>query len=202
MSEQIQIQKKQRLTRGFLLPEVILALFVLSMGILTVVSLIANSLRESIESRNIITATLLAQEGAELIRNVRDNGFVQDQTDVFAHFSKDNTEPHYYIDYDDQYNDNLNHDTTINPETKYSLQTNNDGFFLHNANGKFYRYIYINFTDSTVGSESADVTSFVYWGYNQTGMFQAANGNNGNITDCTMLKKCVYTKITLNNWRP
>ena len=59
---------KNKKRKGFSLIEVILALFVLTVGIGAVMSLMGASMSDSIRNRDSIVATQLAQEGAELIR--------------------------------------------------------------------------------------------------------------------------------------
>lgn len=60
--------------KGFSLIEVILALFVLTVGIGAVMSLMGANMANSIRNRDAIVATQLAQEGAELIRGEDKNG--------------------------------------------------------------------------------------------------------------------------------
>jgi len=202
--------KKKSKTRGFLLPEAILSLFVLSVGITSVIGLIAGSLRDSMQSRDIITATMLAQEGVELTRNIRDTGYLKDSlnpffgcpTDSYTCFSQDMTKEFCTV---------VN-GTSV--EIRCSLSADTHDFQLsyfkeisHSHNPgftpiKFYRMVYVHFLDSNPGSESAIVRSFVYWGVGESGMFRANEGTGGSTASCTVLKKCVYTEITLNNWRP
>jgi prepilin-type N-terminal cleavage/methylation domain-containing protein len=62
--------------KGFSLMEVMLAVFVLSVGLVAIIGLISSSIRNSIDSRDTIIASELAQEGVELVRNIRDNNFL------------------------------------------------------------------------------------------------------------------------------
>lgn len=72
-------KSKSHNKKGFSLIEILLALFVLIVGIVATLVLVANSVREIADSRESIVASSLAQEGAELVRNVRDNN----ASDVF-----------------------------------------------------------------------------------------------------------------------
>ena len=85
---------------GFSLGEVLLAGFVLTVGLLSISALMAKSLKNSFENRDSIIAVELAQEGVELVRNVRDNSFIAD-ADGFAKFSGNK---HCRIDYNDPIN--------------------------------------------------------------------------------------------------
>jgi len=58
--------------KGFSMLEAVVSVFVLSFGIVGVMSLFVSSLKTSIDSRDTIIATELVQEGLELVRNIRD----------------------------------------------------------------------------------------------------------------------------------
>ncbi|MDO8529622.1 MAG: dockerin type I domain-containing protein [bacterium] len=79
--------------RGFSLIEVMIACFVLTVGILAMIDLMAISIRNSIGARDQIIASELAQEGMELVRNIRDNNFANDKKafeDKFPNVDRDN----------------------------------------------------------------------------------------------------------------
>ena len=59
--------------RGFSLIEVLLSLVVLSFGITAVAVLMVNNIKNLQTSKNQIIALQLAQEGIELVRNLKDN---------------------------------------------------------------------------------------------------------------------------------
>ncbi|NCD06918.1 MAG: prepilin-type N-terminal cleavage/methylation domain-containing protein [Spirochaetia bacterium] len=63
--------------KGFSLIEVMVVIVILSLGMMSVASLIQQSLRVKNISRSHLAAQELAQEGLELIRRVRDNNFIQ-----------------------------------------------------------------------------------------------------------------------------
>jgi len=62
--------------------EVIVSLFVITVGIVAAIGLLTKSVSNSINSRNQIIAAQLAQEGVELVRNIRDNN-IADSEDAF-----------------------------------------------------------------------------------------------------------------------
>jgi prepilin-type N-terminal cleavage/methylation domain-containing protein len=71
--------KKIKLKAGFSLIEILAVLFIVSMTLLGVVSLIIQNIQvQSINKSNLI-ASSLAQEGIELIRHVRDNNWKNNQ---------------------------------------------------------------------------------------------------------------------------
>jgi type IV pilus modification protein PilV len=59
--------------RGFSLVEVILSLFIITVGLVAMITMMANSIRDTQSSRDQIIATQLAQEGVELVKNIKEN---------------------------------------------------------------------------------------------------------------------------------
>lgn len=184
------IRISKRKLKGFLLTEAILSLFVLTVGLVSVVALISSSLKDSFNSRDTIIAVELAQEGAELVRNVRDNGFLNSSSNPFYKF--DPTSKHCRIDYTVNVSANLNCSSGLQADSAYVLKYSG-GFYQYGGGTttKFSRYVYVDYN----GSDTAKVRSFVYWG--ATPNF----GGGGNTSVCTVFQKCVFTEITLTNWR-
>lgn len=178
------LEKGKGKQKGFLLTEAILSLFILTIGLTSVVALISSSLRDSFSSRDTIIAVELVQEGVELVRNVRDNGFLASPPSPFGSF--DPTKKHCRI----AYNVVLDCRAVMQGASSYSLQYVS-GFYTYGASDKFSRYVYVEYN----GTDQAIVKSFVYWG-------AVPNfGNNGDTSVCTVVNKCVFTQITLTNWR-
>ncbi len=69
--------KQQNFQKGFSIMEVVLGLFILSLGLIATVVLTTKSIVELNDSRDSLIAAALAQEGSELARNVRDNRAMQ-----------------------------------------------------------------------------------------------------------------------------
>ncbi len=176
--------------KGFSVAEVIVSSFVLTIGLVAVTALIANSLRNSFESRDTVLAVELAQEGIELVRNVRDNDFAASGTG-FADFSNDK---HCRIDYDDSLT-SLDCDASFGSSSRYRLQYR-AGFYGHfdTTPERFSRYIYIDYSDPGADQENAFVRSFVYWG-------TFVPPSTGAIDNCTIANKCIFTEIKLTNWQ-
>lgn len=59
--------------RGFSMLEMLIAGFILSVGMIGMLRLVVENLRNSTDSRDHVVASGLAQEGLELVRNMRDN---------------------------------------------------------------------------------------------------------------------------------
>lgn len=67
----------RQLKKGFSLIEVMVVIVIISLGMMSVASLIQQSLRVKNISKSHLAAQELAQEGLELIRRVRDNNFIE-----------------------------------------------------------------------------------------------------------------------------
>jgi Tfp pilus assembly protein PilV len=184
--------------KGFSMGEVILSSFVLTIGLVSIAMLTATSYRQSLESRDMIIATGLAQEGVELVRNVRDNNLAAGGTG-FVGFS--NSNKHCRVDYNDAFA--YPNATTVNPllnctaasgaVSRYTLQY--DGrYYIHADTGaeRFSRHIYVNYNtaDNTVL-----VRSFAY----VTAAYTPPA--NGLADGCTAASKCAYTEVVLTDWK-
>jgi prepilin-type N-terminal cleavage/methylation domain-containing protein len=195
--------KKQK---GFSFMEVMTAMFVVSVGLVTVISLFAKGLINSAIDRDRIVAAGLAQEGLEIVKNIRDNKLaIPGNADGFGVFPARN-------------DCRVNYDTTVldnsvcfananNPETHFSLALSGGNYTFTSGVQKFSRYVNIDFHSSGVGSPYANVTSIVYWKSDYAtdikgvdkpltaaGALQLAN--------CTIGNKCVYAQMRLEGWKP
>jgi len=68
--------QKKEYKKGFSIGEVLIAAFILTVGVVSAVTLLTRSIVDTIDSRNLVIASQLAQEGTELVRNQRDNNTV------------------------------------------------------------------------------------------------------------------------------
>ena len=154
--------------QGFSLIEVLVSLFVLSVGITAIAILMVNNIKNLQTSKNQTIASMLAQEGIELVRNYRDNNPTVFSSGGTGAFSGD-----YRID---MKTGTL--DSTSSGIELYLNSTNN--FYTHDPAGskaiKFYRQIHI--TPDTVNKEMI-VTSYVIW------------SGTSIPTTCNVAKKCV-----------
>ncbi|KKR20861.1 MAG: hypothetical protein UT50_C0015G0014 [Candidatus Moranbacteria bacterium GW2011_GWA2_39_41] len=168
--------KKLKINRGFSLMESMLSVFVLLIGIVGVISLMVSSTKHSMDSRDTIIATELAQEGLELVRNVRDNN-VAGGKDSFVDFPV--SESHNCrVSY--------NSSGSIPCDSSYVLNYV-DNFYTHSGSGatKFQRKIEFDYDQSaSAASTKVTVTSTVVWG----GSFP---------TSCTVADKCTSVQSIL-----
>ena len=72
---------KYNLRRGFSMIEALVAITVLTLGVITPLSMLAKSIADANYARNQITAFFLAQEGQEMIINKRDNNRLDNKLD-------------------------------------------------------------------------------------------------------------------------
>jgi hypothetical protein len=70
------MSERSKNQRGFTLAETIAALFVFLVGIVAVMTLVSDTLRTSYKSAGKLTAIYLAQEGIEIVRNIRDENWI------------------------------------------------------------------------------------------------------------------------------
>lgn len=164
--QKILLTKKNN--KGFSLVEVVMAIGVLSIGLLAVSQLFSKNIKEMMEIRDQTTAISLAQEGVELVRNYHDN-----HPPVFDPGT-------FRVDINPFGNVNLgNGSYTLHYSTSTGL-----GIFGHTGSSatKFQRKIIINGTSSP-----KTVTSLVSW-----------NGADPGATiNCNTANKCVYATMQL-----
>jgi hypothetical protein len=201
-------QKKHKKKKAFSFGEVLLSAFVLAVGLTATTALIAKSLSYSYQNRDVVIASTLAQEGVELVRNVRDQNFATEKDggdggDGFKYFSK--PDKHCHVDVDDGMSLNCS-PSQGRPNTRgYYLRTpanpaGGDRFIHTTTPNRFLRYIYIDYDDSG-GNMSAKVISYVVWDWdNPSNMPSSIHPSGQFTTNCTLANKCVYAEVYLTQW--
>ena len=192
---------KNKKKKGFSIGEVLLAIFVLSIGMIATFSLFNAGIKNLQNERDLIVASLLAQEGVEVVRNIRDNNWAARN---FADPAKLNDPPAFdgiLIDKNNKVkNCRVDYNTFIFSNTDCSSGKNLGGRFLSlqglfyrnsNTDSKFKRRVILEAEgDKETDAESAKVTSMVYW----------SSGSFPDISDCTIVNKCVFSQSILTNW--
>lgn len=185
--------------RGFSFVEVVIAVFVMLVGIVAVLKLVSSNFIHSADSRDTIIAAELAQEGVELVRNIRDNNLAKDAAGgAFYNFDKSVSFDECTIDKDYVYNDPPTSPTNFNcapTSSSYQLYNNNTNYYyVHLATGatltKFQRKIIINWDHYVLSPPVFDqmtVKSIVIWG----------RSANDFPASCTIGNKCVMTDVVL-----
>lgn len=174
---------KITIRKGFSFVEVILSVFVLSTGLLSVMALMTTNLRHSMESRKTIIASGLAQEAAELVINKAEDNIVKGGLSNQFNGLSDN----------DLYCIGLTASGVqyVANCSNFSLFFRDNGqlFYTHNSSGGgestlFRRKVVIR--SSGVGTDKT-VTSFVWWGNLVTPTML-------NLGTCTVANQCVYAQ--------
>lgn len=138
--------------KGFTLIEVITVLFVISLGMIGVLSLIAQNIQSQSLNKNTLVAYQLAQEGVELIRQVRDTNWLKGED-----WKKNLGTEVYYMDYLD-----------ITPHRARrredgNLRQDSNGFYLNNPDPAPTASMFSRIIEIHHSSEQMQVISKVYW---------------------------------------
>ncbi len=190
----IREKKLKKKKRGFSMLEAVISVFVVAIGLTATMSLVSNGLKHSLDSRDQVIAAQLAQEGIELVRNIRDNNWANGYesfgeggsgTELPIGIGSDNDRYRCIIDY------------TGESSYKCDDSFGNDDFTLSYVGG-YYKYDVSNKTKfgrrvAVVYypvSEELEIVSVVSW------KNDALQGSAG----CNTANKCVCAKAFLTKW--
>lgn len=128
--------KKQR--NGFSVLEVMIAVAIITMGMIGVLSLVLQNIQVQYVNKNNLIASQLAQEGLELVRNIRDENWL-DGNAYYLGIIEDGT---YTIDYTFATNDLID----LIDDSGAKLNIDATGFYTHNAGDAtpFYRLVTVS----------------------------------------------------------
>jgi type IV pilus modification protein PilV len=164
---------------GFSLIEVLITLFVLSLGVTAVTLLMVGNIGSAQDAKNQIIASQLAQEGTELVRNLKDN-----RNSQLYNLTPGNS-PYTGLRIDMTMG---NIDRDSNSDKRLYLDSN---FFTHSAAGtatKFYRTLSLEVEgDHTAEPSTRIVTVTTYVTWNNKGFV----GELADISKCNTANKCV-----------
>jgi prepilin-type N-terminal cleavage/methylation domain-containing protein len=172
---------RQAAKRGFSLLEVMLVVMILSVALLVFIQVTSKSVVHSIESQDSIIAAGLAQEGVELVKNIRDNNWAVKKTAFEFPFPSDGD---CRIDYDSTTCSSGSPELKFDPGSRFYSDTGSE-------TTKFFRKINIR----TEG-DTRVVTSYVLWSRPWSG----SGFSDPDLNNCNPAHKCVYTTITLTQW--
>ena len=138
---------------GFTIIEAIMAIFILTTGILGVFSFISHFTEYSSISTMRITASYLAQEGVEIVKNIRDGNYLEREGIVSW------SEGFATSDWDGEAD--YKNDDSLSPYGGNYLNVDNDGFYSYSAGSQslFQRKIHI----ATSTASSTYITVTVNW---------------------------------------
>lgn len=141
--------KKRNNRKGFSMIEAVIAILICGSTFVVFMSVLLPTLKSEFYQRDQIMASNLAQEGIEIMRNVRDNN-LKDKKDAFDPPFSTNAEKCYYVDY--------NTSPASRLCTRYfSVGINNSGSGL-SIDTKFERNI-----DVKPNGDALEVVSTVRW---------------------------------------
>lgn len=128
---------------AFSLIEIMVVLFIISLGLVGILSLISQNLHSQSYNENNLVAYQLAQEGVELIRKVRDTNWRSIPVRVYNYGLTGNN---YYMDFNDDYPTILSSNSSAD-----LLRQDSEGFYKHDlpataTSSGFYRSIFIKET--------------------------------------------------------
>ena len=145
--------------KAFSLIEIVIVLFIISMGLIGILSLIVQNIQSQDYNKNNLIATQLSQEGIELVRRLRDNNFRQGRDFNFGLASVSGEIFSYCFDYNDVA-------LTISSEACL-LRIDGDNFYVHETTGVssgFSRLIKIELTNEDIAEDVVlKVISEVSW---------------------------------------
>lgn len=180
-------QTNSAMHAGFSLLEVVIAMFVLSVGMLGVMQLMSGTLRHSFNQRDAVVASQLAQEGVELVYNIRDTNMVGGS----PAFNGIGNGSGWRID--------ATSSTPALSGGAFGLyERTSDHVYTHNSSGgtatKFSRKILVDEINSS-GIISKKVTSFVVW----SGGAFPMNASNPEAS-CLVGSRCAFAQVILQDY--
>lgn len=189
----VESMKRTSSMKGFSLGEVLLSIAVLVVGILPIFASFSKGYETSSLGRRLVVASGLAQEGVELVQNVRSNA-VLSLTSDFADWLPDDGATSW-----DDCRIDINDDVLNYPGNRmtcgggpYDLEETDQGMVHTGAPGLFKRRIFMDY--DSVGN-SLKVVSVVYWGDTAPASFADVD------SDCVSANRCVYAESELSPWR-
>lgn len=181
--------------RGFSIGEVVIAAAVITVGVLATLNLLYSSRNTERGNRDFIVAAQLAQEGVEIVRNIRDNNFASGgggYADISS-VTGGGVRPHCTV--------NFGGTTYVTGAQLYDCK--NSVPALSGAlsatsvtlNGMVYsRYVNMNFVSA---APSVEVAAFVYWG----GLWSPGNNVATMKATCNRQNQCAYSEASLLGWK-
>jgi len=139
---------------GFSILEIVVAFSIITIGLVGVLSLTTQNIQVEYINKNNLIASQLAQEGLELIRNIRDNNWLSDNNWDYG------IEPgNYIVDYTGDVN-------SVTGIGEARLQQRNDvgeeDYYWHEASDPNYLFSRL-ITIIQVSSESLNISCLIQW---------------------------------------
>jgi len=129
IKKKLQTFLARRVRSAFSLVEIVVILFIISLGLVGILSLIIQNIQSQSYNKNNFIAYQLAQEGVELIRQVRDSNWKNGVNFGTNLVPLSGFVAEYYMDY----RDTMPHDASSNPTLLTILKQDSAGFYFHGA---------------------------------------------------------------------
>lgn len=190
-------QKNISQNKGFSLVEVVIALFILSFGISVIILLATTNIRSTLDAKNELVAMGLAQEGMELIRNIKDNDAQATPATPWNSLVVDGTSEKYNcrIGFNDSawsvsLNSFCNSSATNNSTNFYSLYNKSNTYSSDNSGTitNFARRVAIRMQDSTGNTTNSFATAFRI----RVRVIVTWDKSYPDDTKCTVANKCIF----------
>ncbi len=154
--------------KAFTLLEILVTIFIITIGLLATLAAIDKTLRITSNYSKKLSALALAQEGVEIVRNIRDSNFIEEQrgSPEIPWNRGFSVTGEYEADYTYTYQD-----LELSSYTGRYLKTDNQGFYFYSSSpdypeSVFQRKIIINEIDPLnpdPNGDSLEVKVEVYW---------------------------------------
>lgn len=136
--------------KGFTLLELIVCVFIISLGLVGVLSLVVQNVRAQYLNKNVLIASQLAQEGLELTRNIRDTNWLSSGSS----WNDGLTTGNYKIDYS-------NGLSAVSGINEAKLYINASGFYDHVNTGT--ATIFKRLITTVEGANTITITCLIEW---------------------------------------
>ena len=156
--------KQKRLQKAFSIVEVVMSLFVLSIGFMGIMKMTTTTLSSSLLQRDSVIASMLVQEGIELVYNIRDTNIAQNNSDVFNGILP-NISVGSSLVCKIYYSDSTLQQCGVS--SGFALSANGNFYGSAGTPTKFSREIIVKNVDTVVGGvtvRAREITSVVVWG--------------------------------------
>jgi prepilin-type N-terminal cleavage/methylation domain-containing protein len=151
-------------SKGFTLVEILISILVISIGVVGAYIAIQRGIGAIDFSYSRLEAANLAQEGVEIVKNIRDTNLLERRTATTTPWSEGLADGNYEV----QYSDSSQEDPSLSPcpgicdyNNLHFLKKTDGGFYNYNSGTptKFKRKVYLE----KVGDDKIKIYVTVYW---------------------------------------
>jgi type II secretory pathway pseudopilin PulG len=150
-------EKKQKF--GFSLIDVLMAVAVIAIGLIGVMSLLVQNIQAARVNKNFLVASMLAQEGIEIVRSLRDANWLKNPSPVWYDDIYSGPGVNYYaIDKDDS-----TFNTVANIDDANTDLYLKGGFYVHDSFGGTKTVFKRMITVDQTGADALTIKALVQW---------------------------------------